>query len=124
MKYDENISDNIIIYNTDDGNSNVKLYAYDGTMWATQAEIAELFAKNVSTISRHIYTIFSDGELDQESNLHKMQIANSDKPVGLYSLDVILAVGFRVRSPRGTQFLCPLNRHIFKHIYTHYTYFY
>ena len=84
-------------HNTDDGKNNVKLYANDGTVWATQAEIAKLFAKNVSTISRHINAIFSDGELGQERNLRFMQIANSDKPVGLYSLDVILAVGFRIR---------------------------
>ena len=96
--------DNFIIYNTEDGQTNVKLYAMDGTVWLAQAEIAELFARSVSTISRHIANIFSEGELDKESNLQKMQIAFSDKPVVLYSLDVILAVGFRVKSARGTQF--------------------
>ena len=70
----------------------------------TQAQIAELFTKNISTISRHIANIFDENEIEEKSNLRFMQIANSDKPVALYSLDVILAVGFRVRSPRGTQF--------------------
>ena len=94
----------IIIYNTPDGKAVIKLYAENGTVWLTQAQIAELFSKNVSTISRHIANIFDENELVDKSNLRFMQIANSDKPVALYSLDVILAVGFRVRSPRGTQF--------------------
>ncbi|WP_407398190.1 RhuM family protein [Anaerovibrio sp.] len=102
--FDDAVADNIIIYNTDDGKTNVKLYADDGTVWATQKAIADLFCKNVSTISRHINSILSEGELNEKSNLRKMQIANSDKPVMIYSLEVILAVGFRVRSTRGTQF--------------------
>ena len=94
----------IIIYNTADGKAEIKLYADNGTVWLTQAQIAELFTKNISTISRHIANIFDENEIEEKSNLRFMQIANSDKPVALYSLDVILAVGFRVRSPRGTQF--------------------
>nr|DAI56243.1 MAG TPA: virulence protein RhuM family [Caudoviricetes sp.] len=94
----------IIIYNTADGKAAIKLYADNGTVWLTQAQIAELFTKNISTISRHIANIFDENEIEEKSNLRFMQIANSDKPVALYSLDVILAVGFRVRSPRGTQF--------------------
>lgn len=94
----------IIIYNTADGKAEIKLYADNGTVWLTQAQIAELFTKNISTISRHIANIFDENEIEEKSNLRFMQIANSDKPVAFYSLDVILAVGFRVRSPRGTQF--------------------
>lgn len=94
----------IIIYNTADGKAEIKLYADNGTVWLTQAQIAELFTKNISTISRHIANIFDEDEIEEKSNLRFMQIANSDKPVAFYSLDVILAVGFRVRSPRGTQF--------------------
>ena len=94
----------IIIYNTADGKAEIKLYADNGTVWLTQAQIAELFTKNISTISRHIANIFNENEIEEKSNLRFMQIANSDKPVAFYSLDVILAVGFRVRSPRGTQF--------------------
>lgn len=94
----------IIIYNTADGKAEIRLYADNGTVWLTQAQIAELFTKNISTISRHIANIFDENEIEEKSNLRFMQIANSDKPVAFYSLDVILAVGFRVRSPRGTQF--------------------
>ena len=94
----------IIIYNTADGKVEIKLYADNGTVWLTQAQIAELFTKNISTISRHIANIFDENEIEEKSNLRFMQIANSDKPVAFYSLNVILAVGFRVRSPRGTQF--------------------
>lgn len=96
--------DDLIIYNTDDGQTNVSLLAKDGTVWCTQAQMAELFGKSISTISRHISNILDENEVDKKSNLHFMQIANSDKPVAIYSLDVILAVGFRVRSHRGTQF--------------------
>lgn len=96
--------DNFIIYNTDDGQSKVSLLAKDGTVWCTQAQIAELFDRSVSTISRHIANILKENELNEKSNLRFLQIANSDKPIALYSLDMILAVGFRVRSPRGTQF--------------------
>lgn len=96
--------DNFIIYNTDDGQAKVSLLTKDGTVWCTQAQIAELFDRSVSTISRHIANILKENELNEKSNLRFLQIANSDKPIALYSLDMILAVGFRVRSPRGTQF--------------------
>ncbi|MFC2460523.1 RhuM family protein [Selenomonas noxia] len=96
--------DNIIIYNTDDGTAKVSLYANDGTVWLTQAQIAALFNKERSGITRHIKNIFSEDELEEKSNVSFFHIANSDKPVAFYSLNVILAVGFRVRSPRGTEF--------------------
>lgn len=96
--------DDLIIYNTEDGNANVSLLAKDGTVWCTQAQMSELFSRQQPTISKHIADILKDGELDEKSNIQKMNIANSDKPITLYSLNVILAVGFRVRSKRGTQF--------------------
>ena len=95
----------ILLYNTADGKASIKLYADNGTVWLTQAQIAELFNKNISTISRHIANIFDEQELNEKSNLRFMQIANSDKPVAFYSLDVILAVGFRVRSPQCIMYL-------------------
>lgn len=94
----------IIIYNTNDGKASIKLYADNGTVWLTQAQIAELFNKERSGISKHIKNIFDEGELVEKSNVNFLHIANSDKPVAFYNLDVILAVGFRIRSPRGTQF--------------------
>ena len=68
---DDNIDDNIIIYNTDDGKANVKLYANDGTVWATQKAIAELFDRSRSVITKHINGIFLDNELDEKSNVQK-----------------------------------------------------
>ena len=74
------------------------------TVWLTQAQLCELFQRDVSVISRHIKNIFAEGELEKESNLHFLQIANSDRPVALYSLDVIISVGYRVKSVVGTRF--------------------
>ena len=74
------------------------------TVWLTQAQLCELFKRDVSVISRHIKNIFAEGELEKESNLHFLQIANSDRPVALYSLDVIISVGYRVKSVIGTRF--------------------
>ncbi len=94
----------IIIYQTEDGVTKISVTLDGDTVWLTQAQMAELFQRDVSVISRHISNIFKEGELDEKSNLQILQIANSDKPVTLYSLDVIISVGYRVKSLRGTQF--------------------
>lgn len=75
-----------------------------GEVWLTQAQMSELFTRNVATISRHIKNAFEEGEVDRESNLRFLQIASSDRPVAFYSLDVIISVGYRVKSPRGVEF--------------------
>ncbi len=74
------------------------------TVWLTQEEMALLFDVDVGRISRHIKNIFNEGELPRKSNLRKTQFAQSDKPIGLYSLDVIISVGYRVKSKRGIVF--------------------
>ena len=74
------------------------------TVWLTQAQMAVLFQRSISVISRHIQNIFKEEELVEKSNLHFLQIANSDKPVAFYSLDVIISVGYRVKSIQGTRF--------------------
>lgn len=74
------------------------------TVWLTQAQLCHLFQRDVSVISRHIKNIFREEELDKEGNLQFLQIANSDRPVALYSLDVIISVGYRVKSIAGTRF--------------------
>lgn len=74
------------------------------TVWLSQDQLSELFERDQSVISRHIANVFKEGELLKESNMQKMHIANSDKPVTLFSLDVIISVGYRVKSIRGTQF--------------------
>jgi death-on-curing family protein len=74
------------------------------TVWLSQEQLSTLFERDISVISRHLRNVFKERELDKESNMQKMQIANSDKPIMLYNLDVIISVGYRVKSLRGTQF--------------------
>ena len=74
------------------------------TVWATQAQIVNLFQVDQSVVSRHIKNVFSDGEVSEKSNMQKMHIANSDKPVTMYSLDVILSVGYRTNSKIAIEF--------------------
>ena len=87
-------------------NQDVKLEVNmkDETVWLTQEQMARLFDRNIGVISRHIKNIFTENELDMESNLQKMQVPNSDKPVSFYSLDVIISVGYRVKSKNGIIF--------------------
>lgn len=74
------------------------------SVWLTKNQMAELFQRDRSVISKHIKNAFEEGELDEKSNVQKMHVAHSDKPVNFYSLDVIISVGYRVKSLRGTQF--------------------
>lgn len=94
----------LIMYQTEDGLTKINVTLDGDTVWLSQAQMAELFQRDVSVISRHIQNIFKEGELEEQSNLQNLQIANSDKPICLYSLDVIISVGYRVKSIRGTQF--------------------
>ncbi len=99
--------DDLIIYNTDDGQANVSLLAKDRTVWCTQAQMAELFNVQKAAISKHLKNLFEDGEVDKNSVVSILETTAADGKkykVAFYSLDMILAVGFRVRSPRGTQF--------------------
>ncbi|MFA7569655.1 MAG: virulence protein RhuM/Fic/DOC family protein [Sulfurimonadaceae bacterium] len=93
---------NIIIY--EDGNVELKV-EFDGeTIWLKQNQIAEIFGKDRTVITKHINSILKDKEVDEESNVQKMHIANSDKPVKFYSLDIILAVGYRTNSSKAIKF--------------------
>ena len=87
-------------------NQDVKLEVNmkDETVWLTQEQMGKLFGKDRTVITRHINNIFKDGELDEKSNVQKMHFANSDKPVSLYNLDVIISVGYRVKSKNGVIF--------------------
>jgi len=93
----------IILYQPDNS-LQLEVRLEDETVWLTQAQMVLLFQRDVSVISRHINNIFKEGELDKKSNLHFLQIPFSDKPVVIYSLDVIISVGYRVKSQQGTQF--------------------
>jgi hypothetical protein len=101
MKYDKS---EIIIYQTGDGLTKIDVTMQGETLWLSESQMADLFGRDRSVIGKHIRNIFAEGELDEKSNGQKMPIPNSDKPVAFYTLDVILAVGYRVKSPRGTQF--------------------
>lgn len=97
----------LIIYNTDDGASNVALLVADGEAWLTQNQLAELFDTSVQNISDHVKKIIKDNELDESSVIKFYLITAKDGKqyqVKHYSLEMILAIGFRVRSPRGVQF--------------------
>lgn len=94
----------LILYQTEDGETQIQVVMQDETVWLTQKEMAELFQRDQSVISRHINNVFKEGELVAESNMQFLHIANSDKPVAFYNLDVIISVGYRVKSHRGTQF--------------------
>ena len=74
------------------------------TVWLTQAQMVKLFERDQSVIARHIRNAFKEGEVSRESNMHFLHNAISDKPVQCYDLDVIISVGYRVKSLRGTQF--------------------
>jgi len=100
MTADEN---EIVVYQPDE---TVRLdVRLDGdTVWLTQNQMTDLFQRDRTVITRHINNVFSEGELDEKSNVHFLHIPSSDKPVKVYSLNVIISVGYRVKSMRGTQF--------------------
>ena len=106
---------NIIIYNTDDGKVKVVLYAKDGNIWMNQNQMAELFSTSIPNISMHISNILKEGELQQNSVIKEYLTTAADGKnynVTFYSLEMILAIGFRVRSKRGTQFRIWANRNL------------
>lgn len=100
----------IIIYNTEDGKAKIELQIENGTVWLSQNEIAELFQTTKQNISKHIKAIFEDNELDEISTVnYQLTVQNEGnrrikRELAYYNLDMILAIGYRVRSPRGIQF--------------------
>ena len=102
--------DEVLLYQTEDGRVQVECRFEKETLWLSQALIADLFGKDVRTINEHLQNIYEEGELDPEATIRKYRIVRREgnREVGRlidhYSLDAILAVGYRVRSPRGTQF--------------------
>jgi prophage antirepressor-like protein len=94
----------MVIYQGKNGEIRFDADLKQETIWATQAQIVKLFGVDQSVVSRHINNIFNSGEVDKKSNMQKMHIANSDKPTALYSLDIILAVGYRANSSTAIEF--------------------
>lgn len=116
MKSENNhSSDSIIIYNTPDGKASVALYAKDGSVWMNQNQLAELFDTSIPNISMHISNILKEGELREVSVIKNYLTTAADGKeynVTFYALDMILSIGFRVRSKRGTQFRMWANQHL------------
>lgn len=111
----DNNQQNIIIYKTADGKASVALYAKDGNIWMNQNQLAELFATSVPNISMHISNILKEGELEKNSVIKDYlttAVDGKEYNVTFYSLDMILAIGFRVRSKRGTQFRIWANKNL------------
>ena len=100
----------LVLYQTEDGRTRVECRFEEETIWLSQAMIGELFQKDVRTINEHLLNLYEDGELDRESTIRKFRIVRQegsrqvDRSIEHYSLPAILAVGYRVRSSRGTQF--------------------
>ena len=94
----------IQIFQTADGQVQLEVALEQDTVWLTQAQMVELFGRDQSVVSRHIRNALSEGEVVEKSNMQKMHIANSDRPVAFYDLDVVISVGYRIKSERGVQF--------------------
>ena len=94
----------IILYRPNEAAEHIEVRIDNETVWLNQEQISLLFQRDQSVISRHIRNVFREKELDEKSNMQKMHIPNSDKLVAFYNLDVIISVGYRVKSKQGTQF--------------------
>ena len=100
----------VLIYRTEDGITRIEVQMDGDTVWLSTAQMANLFQRERSVITKHINNVFDEGELEREGNVQILHIANADRPVTFYSLDVIISVGYRVKSQRGTQFRIWANR--------------
>lgn len=94
----------IMIFETKDNEIKLTVPVENETVWLTQAQMTELFQVDRTVITRHVNNVFKENELIRESNVQKMHIPNSDRPVQFYSLEVIISVGYRVKSNRGVEF--------------------
>jgi len=109
----------LIIYETEDGKASVALYARDGNVWLNQSQLAELFATSKPNISMHVSNILEEKELDEDSVVKDFLTTAADGKkysVRFYALPMILAIGFRVRGIRGTQFRQCANRHLHEYV--------
>lgn len=97
-------ANDFIFYTTSDGAVKIGVIIQNETIWLTQQQIADLFGRDRTVITKHLQNIFDTGELDEISNVQKMHFAHATKPVTLYNLDVIISVGYRVNSQQATQF--------------------
>ncbi|MDY0077741.1 MAG: RhuM family protein [Bacteroidales bacterium] len=98
------MNNEIVLYQPDDLAERIEVRLDQETVWLSQDQLSSLFQRDQSVISRHIRNVYKEGELEEKSTMQKMHIPNSDKPVAYYNLDVIISVGYRVKSKQGTQF--------------------
>ncbi len=94
----------VVMFESENGEIGLHVELKDDTVWLSQKQIAELFDKNRTVITRHINNILKDTEVDEKSNVQKMHFAHSDKPIKYYSLDIVLSVGYRVNSKKAIEF--------------------
>lgn len=94
----------IVLFETEDKNVILPVVVENETVWLSQAQMTTLFDVDRTVITRHVNKVFKENEVEEKSNVHFLHIANSDKPVKFYSLDVIISVGYRVKSKRGVEF--------------------
>ena len=100
----ENLNDKIIIYQSEDGKTQLDVKLEGETVWLSTRQMAELFNKEESNIRRHVNNVFKEAELKRENNVHFLHVNGVKKPVPYYTLDVIISVGYRVHSQRGVRF--------------------
>lgn len=100
----ENLNDKIIIYQSEDGKTQLDVKLEGETVWLNTKQMAELFDKEESNIRRHVNNVFKEAELTRENNVHFLHVNGIKKPVPYYTLDVIISVGYRVHSQRGVRF--------------------
>ena len=100
----------IVIYQTDNGQTSIDVRLENETVWLNTSQMSILFEREESNIRRHIINVFEEGELIREDNVHFLHVNGIKKPVPFYNLDVIISVGYRVKSQRGVQFRRWANR--------------
>lgn len=111
----------VVLYQAENGKTVLDVRLAGETVWLTQAQMAKLFNRDQSVISRHVNNVFKEKELHQKSNMQKLHVAMSDKPVVFYSLDTVISVGYRVKSKRGTQFRVWATQTLREHLTRGYT---
>ena len=121
MKTTEPNKGEIVLYKTKGGKTSLEVKLEKETIWLTQQQLTQLFDRDRTVITKHINNVFKEKELEEKSNVQKIHIPNSDKPVAFYSLDVIISVGYRVKSKQGTQFRIWANQILKDHLIKGYT---
>ena len=105
-----NLENKIVIYQTEDGHTQIDVRMENETVWLSANQMAMLFDREESNIRRHVINVFREGELNRENNVQNLHVNGVKKPVPFYTLDVIISVGYRVKSQRGVQFRQWANR--------------